>query len=112
MTMSKSTKVALHSVCAVVLVLGMMIVAGCSSNSSTTPAAAGANSVAVSKATLPVGDSNCPTGGVSVSSGIDTNGNGVLDASEVSNTQYVCNGAGLEPMERTERMERMVHLSR
>ena len=94
MTMSKSTKVALHSVCAVVLVLGMMIVAGCSSNSEHEPtAAAGQNSVAVSKATLPVGDSNCPTGGVSVSSGIDTNGNGVLDASEVSNTQYVCNGA-------------------
>ena len=35
----------------------------------------------------------CPTGGITVQSGIDTNGNGVLDPSEVTSTQYVCNGA-------------------
>ena len=35
----------------------------------------------------------CPNGGISVDAGIDTNGNGVLDASEVTSTQYVCNGA-------------------
>ncbi len=35
---------------------------------------------------------NCKYGGVAIESGIDTNGNGVLDASEVTSTQYVCNG--------------------
>ena len=35
---------------------------------------------------------SCPNGGITVESGVDTNGNGVLDPSEVSNTQYVCNG--------------------
>ena len=36
--------------------------------------------------------SSCPNGGATVVSGIDTNGNGVLDDSEVTNTQFVCNG--------------------
>ena len=37
--------------------------------------------------------SNCITGGVKVQSGLDSNENGVLDSSEVSQTDYVCNGA-------------------
>ena len=36
--------------------------------------------------------SSCPNGGITVQSGIDTNGNGMLDPAEVANTQYVCNG--------------------
>jgi hypothetical protein len=36
---------------------------------------------------------SCPNGGITVSTGVDANGNGVLDASETTNTQYVCNGA-------------------
>jgi hypothetical protein len=61
-------------------------------SSTTTPATTGANSVvyAVNKS-APV--ATCPTGGITVQSGIDTNGNGVLDPSEVTSTQYVCNGA-------------------
>jgi hypothetical protein len=35
---------------------------------------------------------NCATGGEKVQVGIDTNGDGVLEASEVQNTAYVCNG--------------------
>lgn len=35
---------------------------------------------------------NCPHGGTAVRTGIDTNGNGVLEESEVTSTQYVCNG--------------------
>lgn len=35
----------------------------------------------------------CPNGGITVQSGIDTNGNGILDPSEVTNTQYVCDGS-------------------
>ena len=39
----------------------------------------------------PVG-ANCPNGGVRVESGLDTNGNGMLEASEVTQTSYTCNG--------------------
>jgi hypothetical protein len=61
-------------------------------SSTPTPATTGANSVvyAVTKSAPPV---TCPNGGITVQSGIDTNGNGVLDPSEVTSTQYVCNGA-------------------
>ena len=38
-----------------------------------------------------VPDTSCgQRGGVTVMSGVDTNGNGVLDAAEVTNTQFVC----------------------
>lgn len=40
-----------------------------------------------------VSASVCPNGGITVLSGIDTNGNGVLDSAEETNTQFVCNGA-------------------
>lgn len=35
---------------------------------------------------------NCPAGGVALLSGQDKNRNGILDAGEVTNTKYVCNG--------------------
>ncbi len=35
---------------------------------------------------------NCPNGGTKVEVGVDTNGDGTLDASEVTSTSYVCNG--------------------
>jgi hypothetical protein len=37
--------------------------------------------------------SNCSTGGSRIDAGLDANGNGVLDPSEATSTQYVCNGA-------------------
>ncbi len=36
---------------------------------------------------------NCASGGQKVETGVDDNGNGVLDSDEVENTFYVCNGA-------------------
>ncbi len=77
------------------LVLGaVFLLSGCGGGSGgstanvTTP---GTHSIAASISTsVPV--SACPTGGIAVNTGIDTNGNGVLDASEITNTQYVCNG--------------------
>ena len=36
---------------------------------------------------------NCPTGGLKVESGQDTNANGLLDLLEITSTRYVCNGA-------------------
>jgi hypothetical protein len=42
---------------------------------------------------------NCAEGGQAIESGLDTNGNGVLDASEVTHTSYVCAGAnGEQPL--------------
>jgi hypothetical protein len=35
----------------------------------------------------------CPTGGVQIDSGIDDNGNGVLDPAEVDTSEVICNGA-------------------
>lgn len=38
---------------------------------------------------------NCPAGGVRIDSGPDSNGNGVLDAGEITQTEFVCNGSGV-----------------
>jgi hypothetical protein len=35
----------------------------------------------------------CATGGVTIATGFDTNGNGALEGTEVTSTQNVCNGA-------------------
>jgi hypothetical protein len=44
-----------------------------------------------SVAAEPSGD-NCPAGGQKIITGIDANGNGILEASEVQQVAYVCNG--------------------
>ena len=44
--------------------------------------------VATSNASL----SNCSNGGATIDMGFDTNGNGVLDPSEITSTKVVCNG--------------------
>jgi hypothetical protein len=46
----------------------------------------------VKSVSLPIGDTVCPSGGIALQTGFDTNGNGVLDASEVTATDKVCNG--------------------
>lgn len=53
----------------------------------------GDKSVVAKTTTLSVGSTQCPNGGILVKTGIDTNGNGALDASEVLATEAVCNGA-------------------
>ena len=40
---------------------------------------------------LAAGDANCPNGGVQIDSGTDTDGNGTLDASEITDTSHICN---------------------
>ncbi len=49
-----------------------------------------ASTVAVAEV-IPPG-AECPAGGIRVESGIDDNGNGVLDANEVDDSQVLCNG--------------------
>src|SRR4051812_29865035 len=62
---------------------------GGSAASTDTASAARAVSAAV---TSGAPASSCPNGGITVTTGVDANGNGALDPSEVANTQYVCNG--------------------
>jgi hypothetical protein len=50
-------------------------------------------STTLTKLTTEVPGTNCANGGSKVEAGPDSNGNGVLDAAEVSTTSYVCNGA-------------------
>jgi hypothetical protein len=47
------------------------------------------------KTTTEPSGANCANGGIKIETGLDVNGNGVLDVSEVnaSQTKYVCNGA-------------------
>ena len=56
------------------------------------PDIAGIDSVAVRSKPLPAGDTDCPNGGILVETGIDENGNGLLDDNEVDKTEKVCNG--------------------
>ncbi len=44
----------------------------------------------------PAGE-NCDNGGQKIETGIDDNGDGILDPGEVDNTEYICNGENLIP---------------
>ena len=62
---------------------------------------AGANALAETSVEPP--GENCPEGGIKVEVGVDANGNGTLDPSEVSagGTSYVCNGSGKDSLVET-----------
>ncbi len=77
------------------LSLVVAAVSGCGGQSGgggSQESATGKNSV-VTALQLTAPAAQCPAGGATIESGIDVNANGILDASEVSSTQYVCNGA-------------------
>jgi hypothetical protein len=65
------------------------------------PGGAGASGL-VHASTEPAG-ANCPFGGTRIDVGVDSNGNGALDPTEVSPTatSYVCNGKGQSSLVRT-----------
>jgi hypothetical protein len=74
------------------LLFPLMLLVSCGGGGASSSSAVGANSVATMvQQSAPLG--TCPTGGITVDVGIDSNGNGILDTSEVGSTQYVCNGA-------------------
>ncbi len=53
----------------------------------------GANGkISLVKTTAEVAGVNCAVGGTKIEAGIDNNGNNTLDAAEVTNISYVCNG--------------------
>ena len=51
---------------------------------------AGLNSLV--KTTNELQGTNCEAGGKKIQSGLDSNNNGVLDSSEIAETEYICNG--------------------
>jgi len=83
------------------IILGFMLLAlsGCGSGGGKTAGVpdgtplGALNSSAAKSTPLAAGDTDCPTGGILVQTGIDKNGNGTLDVSEVTSSQKVCNGA-------------------
>lgn len=87
-----------RSFAAVGAALGLtVLLAACSGDDGSTgpagpagPAGADGASSLVVQTGLSAGDAVCPAGGIAVASGLDTNGNGDLDAAEISETSYVC----------------------
>lgn len=49
-------------------------------------------STAINTIIIESGD-ECPNGGIGIESGIDENGNGILDDNEIDSIDYVCNGS-------------------
>jgi Lectin C-type domain len=58
----------------------------------------GGSTTVLTKTTPEPAGSNCQYGGTEVQVGIDTNGNGILDADEVTSTFYICDPAPSNPM--------------
>ena len=62
------------------------------------PGAAGANgTTTLTSIVAETASANCAAGGIKVTTGLDTNGNGALDVAEVVSTTYVCNGTAGAP---------------
>ncbi len=72
----------------------VVMLTACSGGGSDTPpeTATGDRSVATRTVPIATGDADCPNGGVLVDTGIDENGNGVLDGDEVDASEKVCHG--------------------
>ena len=81
-----------------VLLLGATSFVACTGDQG---AAGDAGASALSTTTVEPAGANCSEGGIKVQVGIDTNGNGALDASEVTGTSYVCNGSGKDSLVKT-----------
>ncbi len=76
----------------VIAVLLVFVLAGCGRPGPGNDTSVTDRSVAVKTSGVAPGD-ECPNGGIAIDTGIDENGNGTLDPSEVDNTQILCNGA-------------------
>lgn len=73
------------------LVASAASLAACGGDNNNDSADNGKSSVVTSSVTF-ASSTTCPNGGITVNSGIDENGNGVLDTSEIDQSQEVCNG--------------------
>lgn len=75
------------------LLLAIILFSGCKKGMNGSAGADGKNSL-IDFVAEPNG-SNCANGGYKVMTGLDKNSNSVLDASEIQNTKYICNGGGV-----------------
>jgi alkaline phosphatase len=69
-----------------------LALSACSDGENGTDGINGTNSL-ILQTQLLVGDDNCKNGGVQIDSGLDVNSSNVLDASEITSTEYVCSPA-------------------
>lgn len=75
------------------VVFSSLLMVSCKKGDTGPAGAAGQNGQTVLTKTTPeTAGTNCPTGGTKIETGLDTNRSGSLDASEVTQTTYVCNG--------------------
>lgn len=74
------------------LVASAASLAACGSDNNNNDSADSGKSSVVTSSVSFASSTACPNGGITVNSGIDENGNGVLDSSEVDQSQEVCNG--------------------
>jgi photosystem II stability/assembly factor-like uncharacterized protein len=70
----------------------IMMLSACNDGGAGTAPATRSTAAMLVATTVEAGGANCAAGGVKISSGADTNGNGILETSEVTNVQYACNG--------------------
>lgn len=80
----------LRALPALIPVFALVACGGNGGGGATEPEADG-RSVRAAVATVPAGNP-CPSGGYRIDSGLDSNGNGQLDGTEVTASQVVCNG--------------------
>ncbi|GAA5214733.1 Calx-beta domain-containing protein [Corallincola platygyrae] len=69
------------------------LLTACGGGSDSSPTEITTRSVFTETSELQTGGDTCPNGGVSIDLGLDNNGNGVLDADEITETRIVCHGA-------------------
>ena len=79
------------------LLCGLILLGGCSGDNNdakaivpTNPSPQDTSSKSLASLILP--GAECATGGIQVDSGIDENGNGVLDVAEIDTSEIICNG--------------------
>ncbi|MBS1117789.1 MAG: hypothetical protein H6Q90_17 [Deltaproteobacteria bacterium] len=76
--------------------LGLAAAVACTGDPGPSGPSGDAGAKALAETSVEPAGPNCPDGGIKIEVGVDANGNGVLDPSEVpaSGTSYVCNGSG------------------
>src|SRR5687767_788182 len=82
--------------CGAVFVAGAFFLVGCSGDAASVELGA----QPLTRVAPEARGKNCPAGGLAIQSGVDANGSNVLEADEVKETSYSCNGEAkkIEPV--------------
>ncbi|WP_159821883.1 alkaline phosphatase [Colwellia sp. 20A7] len=70
----------------------VLILSACADGDNGSDGANGTNgySALIAQTKLPIGNENCKSSGVQIDSGLDVNGNNILDNTEITATEYIC----------------------